>query len=76
MQPLIDAMILEGSYNIKEACYSKNLVNPDTPTCLHGSKWSEMAQALMAGDLPAKNAQINTMDNFHRVYTITPVHLP
>jgi hypothetical protein len=69
-------MLLEGSYNLKEPCYSDNLVNPDTPTCLHGSKWAEQAQAGMAGDLPDKNAKINTMDNFHRVYTITPVHLP
>ena len=76
MQPLIDGMLLEGSYNLKPACYSANLVNPDLPTCLHGSKWVEQAQAGMAGDLPDKNAKINTMDNFHRVYTVTPVHLP
>lgn len=74
--PLIDAMVLEGSYNIKEPCYDKNLVNPYVKTCLHGSKWSEQAQFLMAGNITDKNAAITTDDNFHRVYTVDPVHLP
>jgi len=31
----------------------------------------------MAGDLPqGSKAKITTEDNFHRVYTVTPVHLP
>jgi len=30
----------------------------------------------MGGDLSDKNADIVTLDNFHRVYTVTPVHLP
>lgn len=29
----------------------------------------------MAGDLP-NDAKVTTHDNFHRVYTVTPVHLP
>ena len=42
--PLINAMILEGSYNLKEPCYNKTLVNEVSPTCLQGNKWSERAQ--------------------------------
>jgi len=30
----------------------------------------------MGGDLGSLNADITTVDNFHRVYTVTPVHLP
>ena len=30
----------------------------------------------MGGEISDKNAGINTDDNFHRVYTINPVHLP
>lgn len=30
----------------------------------------------MGGNIDDKNAKLNTLDNFHRVYTITPVHLP
>lgn len=75
-QPLIDAMVLEDSYNIKDPCYGHDLVNPDVPTCLQGSKWSERAQAIMGGDISDKHAKIVTQDNFHRVYTVTPIHLP
>jgi hypothetical protein len=75
-QPLMTAMALEGSYNIKEPCYNKTLVNSDIKTCLQGSKWTEYAQAVMGGDIGDKSANISTEDNFHRVYTVTPVHLP
>jgi len=30
----------------------------------------------MGGDISDKHATIKTEDNFHRVYTVTPVHLP
>ena len=30
----------------------------------------------MGGDISHFNATIDTEDNFHRVYTISPVHLP
>jgi len=78
LKPLVDAMVLENSYNMKDACYASTLVNPtDDPKCLSGSKWSEQAQYIMAGDLPeGKKGKITTTDNFHRVYTVTPVHLP
>lgn len=51
LQPLMDAMILEGSYNMKDACYDKEQVNPPSNICSHGSKWSETAQKMMGGDL-------------------------
>lgn len=76
LKPLIDAMILEGSYNIKEPCYDHTLVNERGPKCLHGNHWSEIAQGIMAGELKDKHVELHTDDNFHRVYTITPVHLP
>ena len=68
-------MVMEGSYSIKDPCYSDKLVNPDDPKCIKGSPWSEYAQKKMAGDL-GKNIEVKTSDNFHRVYTMTPVHLP
>lgn len=73
---MIDAMFLENSYNIKEPCYAKTLINPDSKTCLKGSKWSAEAQKIMGGNIKDKHATIETQDNFHRVYTVTPVHLP
>lgn len=76
MKPLIDAMTLEGSYAMKAPCYSDKLVNEKSPECLQGSPWSEYAQKIMGGNLADKNADITTQDNFHRVYTVTPVHLP
>ena len=76
MKPLLEAMKLEGSHAMKEPCYDSALVNRQSPECLQGSAWSQMAQEIMAGDLANKNAAIQTQDNFHRVYTVTPVHLP
>lgn len=74
LKPLVDGMKLEGSYNMKEPCYAGDLINPTSPKCLAGSPWSVKAQAWMAGDL--KGATIDTSDNFHRVQSVTPVHLP
>lgn len=76
MKPLIDAMTLEGSYTMKPPCYDKTLVNEVSPKCLHGSPWSRHAQKVMGGNIADKNDDINVNDNFHRVYTMTPVHLP
>lgn len=76
MKPLLEAMTTEGSYSMKQPCYDSKLVNRDSPECLQGSKWSEEAQKIMAGNIADKNAEINPQDNFHRVYTVTPVHLP
>ena len=76
MKPLIESMTLEGSYSMKEPCYDSTLVNRNSPSCLQGSAWSEQAQILMGGDIADKGASIKPQDNFHRVYTVTPVHLP
>lgn len=75
--PLIESMELEGFYNFKPACYDSTLVNQNSPTCLQGSPWiSNVAQKTMAGPFANSNIELNTQDNFHRVYTVTPVHLP
>lgn len=42
-KPLIDAMTLEGSYDMKPACYGHDLVNEESLTCTHGSPWVEQA---------------------------------
>ena len=61
---------------MKNACYDKELINPPNNQCMHGSEWTKTAQRIMGGDLPKYNADITTNDNFHQVYTTTPVHLP
>lgn len=44
---------------------------------MKGSPWSVHAQSIMAGTYDDGNEMLlNTNDNFHKVYTITPVHLP
>ena len=76
-QPFIDGMNLEGSYNLKIPCYNKNLMNPDTPKeCLAGSPWVTEAQVIMGGDTSDENVNLKTVDNFHRVYTTKPPHIP
>lgn len=40
LKPLIDALEMEGYYGMKPDCNSKTDVNPESPTCLHGSPWS------------------------------------
>lgn len=66
---LIEAMTLEGSYQMKKPCYAKDLVNPtNDPTCLHGSPWHNLhTQIMMGGELPGKNTTIQNDDNFHQV---------
>lgn len=45
LKPLIDGMILENSYQMKDPCYAHDLVNPtDNPKCSAGSPWVETAQ--------------------------------
>uniref|UniRef100_A0A7S3W8N1 Alpha/beta hydrolase fold-5 domain-containing protein n=1 Tax=Strombidinopsis acuminata TaxID=141414 RepID=A0A7S3W8N1_9SPIT len=77
LAPLIEGMKMEGSYAIAPPCYDQTLVNRDSdPTCGHGAPWNAAyTQLNMAGDLP-KKVKLNNNDNFHRVYTTTPVHLP
>lgn len=42
LQPLIDAMVLEGNYQLKPPCYNIDLINPESLTCLHGSPWNDL----------------------------------
>lgn len=74
VKPLVEGMQLEGSYAIKKPCYQSPLINPDDPTCMKGSNWTPVAQKIMGGDL--SGVGIETNDNYHEVYTVTPVHLP
>jgi len=75
--PLLQAMEYEGFYNMKSPCYAHDLVGPtNDPTCLHGAPWHDMVtQRVMGGDLNSKVTLVND-DNFHRVDSINPVHLP
>lgn len=76
LKPLLEAMKLENSYYFKDPCNSQTLINQVTPKCSKGSPWVVAnAQKIMGGDLP-KNVKLVTDDNFHRVYTTNPVHLP
>lgn len=78
IQPLLDAMTLEGNYQMKQPSYANSLVGPTTdPTCLHGSPWShQYTQTIMGGALPGTGMKIDNDDNFHRVESVNPVHLP
>jgi len=70
-------MEYEGFYGLRVPCYDYNLANPDTPKkCLRGSPWVTDAQKLMTGNIADKGVSFDTFDNFHRVYTVTPHHLP
>jgi len=76
-KPLIDAMVLEGSYYIKIPCYNISTINPVWPKrCESGNKWSTIASKLMAGDYEADNVELDFFDNFHRVSSMAPHHLP
>jgi hypothetical protein len=37
LEPLVEAMLLEGYYNLKPACYASPEINPEVPTCFSGS---------------------------------------
>jgi hypothetical protein len=74
-KPLIDSLIMEGSYHMKVPCYNISTINPDWPTkCERGNKWTTEASYLMAGDIG--NVKLNFFDNFHRVDSMFPHHLP
>ncbi|CDW91318.1 UNKNOWN [Stylonychia lemnae] len=76
IKPLVEAMKLENSYYIRDACYSQTLINQERPDCSKGSPWVQAnAQRIMGGDLPS-GVKLSGDDNFHRVWTVNPVHLP
>lgn len=78
LQPIIDSLLLEGSFHILEPCFDPDLVNRRVKTCGHGSKWVEYAQSIMA-DFEGQNVKDSIKlvvdDNFHKVYDVTPIHL-
>jgi len=77
LKPLLEAMKLEGSYAIKPPCYDKDLIDRTDPTCGHGSPWNaQFTQMLMGGNFGNPYINVVNNDNFHRVDSIDPVHLP
>jgi len=75
---LVEGFVMEGSYNMKDPCYGHELLNPtDDPKCLHGNPWTQQyTQNIMGGTFDNTNISILNDDNFHRVQSIMPVHLP
>ena len=76
--PIITGFEMEGYYNFKPPCYNRTLQNAKIHTCGHGSEWSNRGQVIMGGleKSGLRNVSIKNDDNFHRVYTVIPVHLP
>lgn len=75
--PLIEGMEMEGYYNLKPPCYGHETENPRVPTCFAGNSWTnEFSQPTMGGDLGNSNVSVKNDDNFHRVQSVSPVHLP
>lgn len=77
LQGLLDAMEMEGYAETKPPCnYSPALINPQSPTCIHGDPWNMInTQRIMGGDLPGTNMSISDDDNAHPVQETSPVHL-
>jgi hypothetical protein len=77
MSPFVEAMLQEGYYELKPACYTSTMVNPDDPKCWTGSPWvqNEVIPA-MIGDLGNPLISIKNDDNFHRAATVYPYHHP
>ena len=68
VDPIIDALQMEGSYHLIPPCYSVD----DKSNCTLGSPWtSYFSQNIMGND----STLVNT-DVFHPVYQVNPVHLP
>ena len=78
LKGLVEGFVMEGSYQMKDPCYGHELLNPtDDPTCQHGNPWSQqVTQNIMAGTFSNSNISVLNDDNFHRVQSIAPVHLP
>lgn len=84
LQPLIDALQMEGYNGFKPACYNTAETNSRTdPCCTPYAPWiQERANALMAGEPEAPvRFGITALDSFHRSYTYNPfakppVHVP
>ena len=77
LAPLIEGMEMEASYALKKPCYGHETENPYEPTCLHGNPWTnQYSQPMMGGTFSNKHISVVNDDNFHRVQSVQPVHLP
>lgn len=77
LKPLVEGIEMEGSYQLKPPCYGHETENPFVPTCFHGNPWTDQySQPLMGGTFDNKHIKVANDDNFHRVQSIEPVHLP
>ena len=84
LQPLIDALMMEGYNGFKPACYDTAETNSrSNPCCTPYSPWiQQQANALMAGEAESPvRFGLTALDSFHRSYTYNPfakppVHVP
>ena len=70
--PILGAMVMEGSYHLRPACNDLPADAPQQP-CWRGSPWAEVMQEKLA-DLP--RVRFTVTDAFWKVYLVNPVHLP
>ena len=76
LELILSGLRMEGSYHLKPPCFDYDLINKIRPICTHGSPWVETAQKIMDGLSGKMSFDMKVDDNFHRVYSVTPVHLP
>ena len=77
LKGLLEGIEMEGSYALKPPCYGHETENPNVPTCFHGNPWTDAyTQIMMGGAFDNTNITIENDDNFHRVQSVDPVHLP
>ena len=77
LKGLVAGFEMEGSYDQKQPCYGHETENPFEPTCTHGNPWTnQYSQPLMGGTFDNPNITVVNDDNFHRVQSVAPVHLP
>lgn len=68
LDPILDALQMEGSYYLNPPCYKNQ-----TAGCTLGSRWTEIFSQPIMG---STNASVIDLDVFHDVYQTNPVHLP
>jgi hypothetical protein len=68
--PLVEAMLLEGNYNLKKPCYEDE---KDSSKCQIGCPWTEQHAQVALGGL--EDGRVLDYDEFHQVWRI-PFHLP
>ena len=77
LKGLLEGIEMEGSYALKPPCYGHETENPRVPTCTHGNPWTDQhTQIMMGGAFDNTNITVVNDDNFHRVQSVDPVHLP